>query len=801
MIARVALAVPHSLPFDYCVPEPLHPFLQPGCRVLVPFGYRVMTGVVIELAEDSEFEQLKDILQQVDSTPLFTPFFLSFTKWISKYYLCSWGEVLDAALPTGLKPKYKKVFQICEKMSGEWDMETDDENWIRALNGQIEKEINPRRFSRSQKKKISDWQKNGWVRWDYQIQNARQVGDLVEVVLLTDENTNYIPRKESKAECIIEMLKQEGSTELSEIKSQVKNATSVIRQLIDKKVIIKKSVKRDEISRKPKKIEHGCFITLNSEQSVATTAISGSIDSGEFKTFLLQGVTGSGKTEVFLHAVRDVLNKGKAALVLLPEISLTPQAVFRFKERFGENIAVLHSGMAEGERCKEWWKIKNKECSIVIGARSAIFAPLENIGLIVVDEEHDSSFKQQESPYYNARDAAVFLGKKSGAVVILGSATPAVESMYNAEQKKYEKLVLTQRANQKPMPEAEIISLKDEQRQKGVFYLSRYLVTQLKANYEKGQQALIFLNRRGYAAFLTCTSCGLSYLCENCSIAMTWHKNTRQLTCHHCGYTHPYPTVCPGCKGNKFKYEGIGTQRVERDLKILFPQARFLRMDRDTVSRRGTLEANIALINQKEVDFIIGTQLISKGHDFKHIGIVCIVMADMSLNIPDFRSSERSFQLISQVSGRAGRGESGEGRALIQSYNPGHYAIQSANKHCYESFYAKEIDVRRLLENPPFKRLILVKISDENQKNATLTASEMVAEMQARSKGMGLMVLGPVEAPIQRVNKRYYWHILLKGDDIPRFKVDLLKMLLERKGWNSKTSSRISVDVDPYYLL
>lgn len=801
MIARVALAVPHSLPFDYAIPDTLSLKIEKGSRVLVPFGYRVMTGVVVNFVEHSTFDRLKEILQVVDSTPLFSPFFLHFTEWISKYYLSPWGEVLDAAVPTGLKPKFKKILHVNKQLSG-WDfLSKDDQDWLTFLDGKTDRQVNSGQLKGTPKKKFSNWLKENIIFWNYVIQNARQVGDLIDVIQPGEDFSNYTPRKGTKAEKIIEKLNQQTPLELKVVKETVPNSTSVIRQLVEKGVLKKSAVKKDEILNREQEVSNNRFITLNEEQEVAVNTIKSAISEQQFRPFLLQGVTGSGKTEVYLYAVREVLEKGKRALILLPEISLTPQAVFRFKERFGNNIAVLHSGMAEGERCREWWKIKNKESSIVIGARSAIFAPLENIGLIVVDEEHDSSFKQQESPYYNARDVAVYLGRRFNATVILGSATPSVESMYNAEQNKYSRLLLTQRANQKAMPQAEIINLKTEQRQKGVFYLSRYLITQLRENLNQGRQALIFLNRRGYAAFLSCTACGLSYLCENCSIAMTWHKNSRQLTCHHCGYTHPYPSLCPDCKGTKFKYEGIGTQRVERDLQILFPNASFLRMDRDTVSKKGSLEANIEMINQKKVDFIIGTQLISKGHDFKHIGIVCIVLADMSLNIPDFRSSERAFQLISQVSGRAGRGEDGLGRSLIQTYNPEHYAVQSANKHCYESFYSKEIEMRRLLENPPFRRLILIKVSDENQKNASLTALEMTKEMQQQAKEIRVMVLGPIEAPIQRINKRFYWHILLKGEDIPKFKVNLLKMLLNRKGWNAKSSTRISIDVDPYYLL
>ena len=395
-------------------------------------------------------------------------------------------------------------------------------------------------------------------------------------------------RRGSKTSQILNILQKEKEVRRKNLMERIPSAGSAIQQLIRKKAI-ERELRKIPVSGDHLKILHDRFIDLNIDQENVVEKIVVAINSCKYTTFLLFGVTGSGKTEVYLYAVKEAIQRGKSALILIPEISLTPQAVSRFRERFGDRVAILHSGMSIRQRRVEWWKIKERRCDIVIGARSAIFAPLSNIGLIVVDEEHDSSYKQQETPFYNSRDAAVKIASDQNAVVILGSATPSIESFNNAETGKYSMLLLPKRANQKPLPHAEVINLKEERRQTGVFYLSRYLVTCLRENLNYGKQALIFLNRRGYASFLSCKGCELPVLCDNCSIAMTWHQSRNRLICHHCGFVQQYPKICVSCRGRFFKMEGIGTQRVERDLKVLFPRAAFSRMDRDTISGKGVL--------------------------------------------------------------------------------------------------------------------------------------------------------------------------------------------------------------------
>ncbi len=595
------------------------------------------------------------------------------------------------------------------------------------------------------------------------------------------------PREGSKKALLLAALSQ-GARPEAALRKELGNAGEAIAPLIRLGAVTRTQRPTEE---EAKKIFASLFIPLNEEQSLALSPITKNLKETQFRVFLLSGVTGSGKTEIYLQAVKTCLQLHRQALILLPEISLTPQAVERFQERFGSRVAVLHSGLAEKERARQWQRVEKGFADVVIGARSAIFAPLSNIGLIVVDEEHDQSYKQQESPYYQARDLAVKWGMSHQATVLLGTATPSVESFFNAEKGKYELLTLKNRANNQPLPPIEVVNLQESPRQKGVFYLSLELYQKLKENLAAKRQAMIFLNRRGFAAFLTCRACEAPVLCDHCSLALTWHQNQQSLICHSCGARKFYPRSCASCGHEKFQNEGIGTQRVERDLSRLFPQARFLRMDRDSLSRKGELERQMSLIHQKKVDFVVGTQLISKGHDFKGIGLVAVLLADMSLNIPDFRSSERSFQLFSQVVGRAGRGEE-EGMALIQTYNPTHRALEAALQHDYLKFFQEEKEKRELLGYPPFARLLLIRISHEKEEKLHLEAKRLVAIFQGILEGERL--LGPKEAPHYKAADRFYLQILIQGKSLTRFKGRLKALLVSG---SLKSPARISFDVDP----
>ncbi len=800
IIAQVAINIPYSDPYDYWVPEEFKNNVSMGSRVLVSIRSRYIIGVITGFLGSTENNQLKNILGIIDGVPVFNAQMLSFTKWISDYYLCSWGEALESSIPASIKPKVKLKVRVDFDKVSSLELQQDDLSLLGSIDGKPANDLQKRNQLVS-KSQVDQWRKAGVITLFPDI-NPGVSGEETETWIMPGkvQDNGYKPRKGSKAERVLSWLSQEKQVRLKDLKSSINGVQPVIKSLESRKLLSKKTLVVKPVDER-KLIHHESFITLNSEQKPVFEKINAAILQGEYKTFLLHGVTGSGKTEIYLYAVRESLKMGKTALILIPEISLTPQAVSRFRARFGNRIAVMHSGLNEKQRGTEWWKIKNGVCDIVIGARSAIFAPLSNIGLIVVDEEHDNSYKQQETPFYNSRDAAVKLAADLKAVVILGSATPSIESFHNTKTEKYKLLELKHRANRKPLPETRIISLKDEKRQAGAFYLSKILVTKIKEQVEVGKQALIFLNRRGFASFLSCKACEMPVLCRNCSIAMTWHKTKRRLVCHHCGFTSGYPNSCGSCGERSFRMEGIGTQRVEQDLEKLIPGARFLRMDRDSIQKKGALEKHISLINDQKVDIIVGTQLISKGHDFKHIGLVCIVLADMSLNIPDFRSSERSHQLISQVSGRAGRDEEGKGMTLIQTYNPQHYAIQSAVNNDYTAFFQQEIEAREILMNSPFVRLILLRISSPNPNHAK-TSSYNLGELLKQYEGpVSFQMLGPIESPIQKVNNRFYYQILLKGKSLSNLKGILKSLLWERKTLRLTGSTRISLDVDPYMML
>lgn len=801
MIARVALNIPYSAPYDYVLPGEIAGDANIGVRCVVPLGTRTVTGVIVELVTASTIENLKPVLSIVDTDPPFSPRMLAFTAWISRYYLCSWGEILEIALPTVFKPKLIKTVRINQEKAQALSLTEAEKQLLPEMDGKREAQAEKQFLEQSNRTLFRRLKRAGVISLRYHLP-ATDPGLIHEEWLYdqTEPNEKVTVRRGSLTAQVLELVRKSREIPLQTLLEKIPKSRPAVNRLLSKGAI-RKEKRSIRLKASCLEVHDRTFLDPNSEQQAALEQILAAVRQKQYQTFLLHGVTGSGKTEVYLHAVRETVRMGRSALILIPEISLTPQVVSRFRERFGERIAVLHSGMADRARGLQWLKIKQGVCDIVVGARSAVFAPLENIGLIVVDEEHDTSFKQQENPFYNARDAAVKIASDENAVAILGSATPAVESYFNATGGKYRLLELKKRVKRQQLPQIQLINLKSEKRQKGAFYLSRMLVQCLSDNLQSGKQALIFLNRRGYAAFLSCAACEQPVLCRNCSIAMTWHRTRQRLICHHCGYNQPYPGECPQCGEAGFHLEGIGTQRIERDLKLLLPDARFLRMDRDSVQGKGILEGSIDRINRGEVDLIIGTQLISKGHDFSNIGVVCMVFADMSLNIPDFRSSEKSYQLVSQVSGRAGRNEDSAGLALIQTYNPGHFALQAAIRNDFEGFFEKEMEMRRDLENPPLRRMILIKISSRHPQRAEHSARELADHLMKAAEKNAYQMFGPIEAPLQKINNRYYWQILIKSSDPNLAKKWLRNLFFDRNDWRSRSGVRVSVDVDPMSML
>ena len=531
------------------------------------------------------------------------------------------------------------------------------------------------------------------------------------------------------------------------------------------------------------------------EQKEALSTIKKCIDDNIHKVFLLHGVTGSGKTEVYLQSIEHALKSNKSSIVLVPEISLTPQTVARFKARFEDEIAVLHSRLLGSKKMSEWERICSGKARIVIGARSAIFAPVKNLGLVVVDEEHETSYKQEDVPRYNARDVAIKRAELSGASVILGSATPSLESFYKAREGLYTLIELPERIDSRLMPEVNIVDMREElSRSKKLTIFSHPLKTWIEKDIAQGKQIILFLNRRGFSTFISCKKCGYVITCKRCSVSLTYHFHTKKLICHHCNYKIPPPDICPQCQANYLRYQGIGTEKVESELHRLFPRARISRMDTDTTHKRGTHEKVLSKFKAGTLDILVGTQMIAKGLDFPKVTLVGVISADTALNLPDFRSAERTFNLLTQVAGRAGRGDLG-GRVIIQTYTPGHYAIQAAKNHDYNTFYGKEISFRKELNLPPFSHMVSLMFRGYKEENVLKAAESLRKSFEKEDTVKKIKILGPAPSAIPKVKGMYRWNLFLTSDKVETI-TSLLKKVL--KGHRKGKGVIITVDVEPY---
>ncbi|MHC1697024.1 MAG: primosomal protein N' [Geobacteraceae bacterium] len=742
-IIEVAVPLPVDRTFHYSVPESLRNSVRLGIRVLVPFGRRKLTGYVLGSTASSSGE-LKEVIEVLDAEPLFTAQEIAFYRWIASYYLFPLGEVIKTALPSGINIESRR-----KTVTGADGSSTTEEHLSTG------KGIRRERFYQATAGAADS-------------SGIRGAGARILLYLL-----------------------EYGGTPRSKLNELFLNPSAPLKRLSELGLV---TVEEREVYRDPfreEAVTSETALSLNDHQAVAFSRIAETVSAGEFSPFLLHGVTGSGKTEVYLHAIAHTLKQGKRALVLTPEIALTPQLVRRFRGRFSEGIAVLHSGLSLGERYDEWRRIRRGEVAIVIGARSAVFAPLDDLGIIVVDEEHEASYKQSEGVTYNARDLALVRGKLEKATVVLGSATPLITTFHAAQEGRILYLPLPERVQGRSLPDTRIL---DTRQLKGATF-SPELVTAITGNLAKGGQTLLFLNRRGFATFLQCKDCGHVYRCPNCSVTLTHHRAKQRHFCHYCDYSLLAPSVCPECNGSDIGLFGRGTERLEDEVKELFPEARVARMDSDTTSRRGGHARILKLLEDGTIDILIGTQMIAKGHDYPGVTLVGIVSADATLNIPDFRSAERTFQLVSQVMGRAGRGES-PGKVIIQGIAPDHYALLRAAAHDYQGFYEEEIAFREEAGYPPFSYLAMVVISGTAEKpveKGAQDAARSLRENRQRLK-MRTEILGPAPAPLAKVRGRFRWQILLKAHN----RSELKRLLLTfQKEWNPPRILRTSIDIDP----
>jgi len=804
-IVEVAVGLPVFKTFHYRIPEKMRDSLQIGMRVFVPFKGRKVTGFSIDLLEqppEGVEEKIREVENLLDEAPLIDPPMLRFYRWISDYYLYPLGEVIKTGLPPGLQLKSELILSLTQD-----GMESLSQGGLEPIQEKVFKEIG-RCGKVSLKKILKDylgevsrsqlflWKRKGLLNIETGIE-GKEVKPKFEKMVQFQEGEPGQPISKKQVE-ILKYVKEKGEISYFELSKRFKSPSKYVRSLQAKGLLslFRREVCRDfsvrsELKPYPKP-------EPTSDQEAILSEIFKGIHSKRFSPFLIYGVTGSGKTEIYIRAIEEVLIQGREAIVLVPEISLTPQLLSRFIDRFGENLALLHSGLGRGERYDQWRRIWKGEVKIAMGARSAIFAPFKNVGIIIVDEEHDPSYKQEEKLKYHARDVAVVRAKQVEATLLLGSATPSLESFYNAERGKFRLLNLPERVEGKPLPRVEVVDVKKE-----AGLLSEKVRTALQKNIEDKKQSLLFLNRRGFANFILCPDCGHTFKCPNCSVTLTYHLRDRTLQCHYCDYRIKAPGDCPKCQGHRLQGMGIGTERLEQEIRLLFPEAQVGRMDRDTTSRRRSHLQILKRLESGSIDILVGTQMIVKGHDFPNVTFVGVVSADTSLHFPDFRSSERTFQLLTQVAGRAGRGDV-FGEVVIQTFNPDHYSILRAKDHDYIGFYQEEIQFRKALEYPPFSRLINFRMVGNSERRTKAAAEEMGRIGQSLLKkgyGRGIEILGPSTAPFAKMRGKFRWQMLAKGKSpqlLHRFTKELafgMEVQLKGKGVH------LDIDVDPVFVL
>lgn len=811
MIAQIIVDVPvnrTNRPFDYRVPDWLTPIIHVGSRVIVPFGPRKLQGYVISISEQTvdqvETARLKDVEQVLDDTPPLTAELLKMSEWMSKQYLCPWVTAVQAMIPAVLKGKSEKWLTATEALDEEtcgksgllWELHRKRHLPLAEVEKQFPDEY----------MLVPGWIRSGLLATEYQVTDriTRKQQSFVKSLLEKPQLEEAIASLPARAEQMRRVLQlfaeHEGqSFSVQMMRDEHGISRSPLKSLEAKGWI---AIEQVEVYRDPyanRRFSDKAKPEFTTLQQEVLAPILQSIQSHTYASYLLHGVTGSGKTEVYLEAIEQTLAKGREAIFLVPEISLTPQMVERFKGRFGADVAVLHSALSSGERFDEWRKIIRKQVKVVVGARSAIFAPFQNVGLIVIDEEHESSYKQEETPRYHAREVAIWRAKENDAVLLMGSATPALETYALATRGRYTLLQMPDRVGNRPMPEVHVVDMREELQAQNRSMFSRKLHEMIEDRLRKEEQMVIFLNRRGFSTFVMCRSCGYTMRCIHCDISLTYHKTNHTARCHYCGYTIAQPAHCPECQSEHIRFFGTGTQKVEMELAKLFPGIRVIRMDVDTTSRKGSHEELLNKFRSGQGDVLLGTQMIAKGLDFPRVTLAGIIAADTSLHLPDFRAAEKTFQLLTQVGGRAGRHELA-GDVVIQTYTPEHYSIMHATKHDYPAFYHDEMLQRRRTGYPPYFRLVLITFSHEDVP-VVIRGAHTMADYLRQRLAQTTILLGPVASPIARVKDRFRFQIMLKYRDEPHLAELLSQATAAFEEWNKQQKVLMTIDVDPYVLL
>ena len=844
--AEIHFALPLSRGYTYRVPESLDAMAQIGCRVLVPLGKRIATGFIVRRTDKIDFapEKLREVLDVLDAAPLFDAARLKLAEWIAGYYLCSLGEVLRTMLPPGLEKESHQYVRLTREPAAEEMARLENRaprqaEIVRALIGKegykVRYLVKHLRYE-GVRNSLQQLMAAGLVEMSQQMQEgAARAQKRIFVQLapagqkLLEEGQHEIKKDkkiQSKKDLFVKKeqnrsltAKQQEGLQLLAKRGEMLRAFFLKRsglggpslQSLAQRGLVQ-FVER-EIERSPYFISSNSppakteipFFILNAEQANAVQRVTEAVQQNRFEVFLLYGITGSGKTQVYIDAIRNTLAQGKDAIMLVPEISLTPQAVARFQANFGNLIAVLHSHMSTGERYDAWRRVHRGEARVVVGARSAVFAPVKNLGLIVVDEEHEGSYKQDKSPRYHARDVSIVRAQMSQAAVLLGSATPAIESYTNAQRGKYTLLELPNRIDNVPLPEVRILDMirwrQSAPDHEGIF--SRVLFEKINEKLEKKEQIILLQNRRGFAPMIRCVSCGFVRLCDACNMAMTFHKRGNLLRCHYCNAYERAPDVCPQCKSLDIIYKGIGTQKVEQALHELFSQARVVRMDLDTTRGKLAHDRILREFGEHRYDILLGTQMIAKGLDFHKVTLVGVVSADTGLLRPDFRAGERTFQLLTQVAGRAGR-RNLPGEVIIQTYSPDDVCMACARAHDFKKFYEYEVRQREALRFPPFSRLALVLFRHRDNERIRGIAQDFTALLKKYAGPF--RVFGPTPSPLERIEHEFRWQVLIKNDMLKdpagqQTRATLSRVVQFFHKANRNQRLRVIVDIDPVNMM
>ncbi len=809
LFCDVAVPVPLDATFTYRIPEN-SPEPVVGGRVIVPFREQRLSGIVTELHDREPAFTTRRLSQVLDSTPALTPELMQLGRWIAQYYIAPVGEVFRTMLP--LSAEFRRVlgYRITDKGIDALHAASTSGSSLRSrkepehqmleyavlnrlADGEVIREATLRSTSGASRAVLQTLLRKKWIARE-DLSDVRDASRTVHIAALKQVEGKLNANQQT----IVDYLRQQEGQRAS---------VQALRELAIPRTTLQTLVRRGivELSEepasfhisglKPRKLE---FLFTPAQKSALETII-GSVDQRTFLPMLLHGVTGSGKTAVYLSAMQSVLAKGRSAILLVPEIGLTPAMAADLHQIFGNEVAILHSALSDDERAEQWKRIRSGESHIVVGTRSAVFAPVADLALIVVDEEHDHSYKQEEMPRYHARDVAVMRAKMCNAAVVLGSATPSLETYHNGVRGKYRLLELPERIEKRPLPEVEVLDMREEfHRSKKDEVLSRKLVEEIGERLSRQEQVMVLLNRRGYSAFVLCRECGESVHCKNCAISMTYHKREHRLVCHYCGFMRPAPKTCPKCGSEFVQYLGTGSEKLEHLLHGMFPQARISRLDRDTVRGRDDFERMLTALHAGEIDLLVGTQMIAKGHDVANVTLVGVVASDAALSFPDFRAAERTFQLLTQVAGRAGRGDA-PGKVVLQTFFPDHYAIQFAAAHDYRGFYEKEIRFRSWMHYPPFSAVSNVLVRSPKLDEA-LAWSGILGKWFENTRVEGVRVMGPAAAAIVRLKTEYRYHFLLKSASRERMN-EVLRAMLKHADEQKIPRNYVVVDVDALSLI